>query len=308
MVFDPAVRGRAWAVVSNTHDLPRTRVLHRSPSGFKGGVVVSDDGGRSWHVSNSGMLQAACTHIILDPSSPAGKRVLYVAAMGQGVYKSVDSGATWILKRNGLPGPDPLAWRLALTPSGALYVVIVHRSEKPAYGTPDDGGLYRSTDGGETWSLVRLPEGLNGPTGLAIDPQDSSYLLLSSWSRSDMYGHNLQGGIFLSRDAGATWKNVLDADQYVSDVSFDPADDNTVYAAGFQAAVWRSTDRGASWRRIKGFNFQKAHAVFPDPLTPGMIYVTTFGGSVWYGPAAGDPDAAEDIATPAVDYSRRAVH
>jgi hypothetical protein len=53
---------------------------------------------------------------------------------------------------------------------------------------------------------------------------------------------------------------------------------------------------------VRGYNFKWGHRVIVDPVQPGSIYVTTFGGSVWHGPAAGDPDAIEDIVTPAVSY------
>ncbi len=53
-----------------------------------------------------------------------------------------------------------------------------------------------------------------------------------------------------------------------------------------------------TWKRIGGYNFKWGHRVIPDPFHPDKIYVTTFGGSVWYGPAKGDAKAPEDIATP----------
>jgi hypothetical protein len=59
-------------------------------------------------------------------------------------------------------------------------------------------------------------------------------------------------------------------------------------------------DRGETWTRIKGCNFKWGQRVIPDPRDPRMIYITTFGGSVchWHGPAAGDPNAIEDVTTP----------
>ena len=66
----------------------------------------------------------------------------------------------------------------------------------------------------------------------------------------------------------------------------------------------RSTDRGKTWTRIQGFNFKWGHRVIPDPRNPAMIYITTFGGSVWHGPADGDPRAVEDIVTRALGYGR----
>ena len=100
---DPTVKGRMWAACSGTHDLPRFKMFRRvSPAVFKGGVVSTEDGGRSWKVSNAGMPETAVTHILVDPASPAGRRVLYAAAFGRGVYQSLDGGATWRLKNKGL--------------------------------------------------------------------------------------------------------------------------------------------------------------------------------------------------------------
>ncbi|HCC56650.1 MAG TPA: hypothetical protein DEQ47_05210, partial [Solibacterales bacterium] len=101
--FDPAVKGRVWGAMSYTHDLPRPKMWRSTPvAKFRGGVCVSDDGGRNWRPSNSGMPETAPTHILLDPTSPVNARVLYVAAVGKGVYKSIDGGKNWELKNNGI--------------------------------------------------------------------------------------------------------------------------------------------------------------------------------------------------------------
>jgi len=65
----------------------------------------------------------------------------------------------------------------------------------------------------------------------------------------------------------------------------DPRDTRVIYAAGFKASAWRSADRGLTWRRIPGFDFKWAHRVIVDPRDPARIFITTFGGSVWYGDA-----------------------
>src|SRR5712664_1782290 len=86
--FDPEVKGRVWSVNSWTHDLPRPKMWRRNGiRGYRGGVCRSEDGGRTWTKSNDGMEETAATHILLDPTSPPGERVLYVAAFGRGVYK-----------------------------------------------------------------------------------------------------------------------------------------------------------------------------------------------------------------------------
>jgi photosystem II stability/assembly factor-like uncharacterized protein len=298
VAFDPQVRGRMWGAMSYTHDLPRPKMWRdQKPSNFNGGVCLSLDGGKTWRVSNEGMPRTPATHILLDEKSPIDARVLYVTGFGKGVFKSVDGGKSWRLMNNGIRQSEPFAWRLAGDPRGALYVIVARRSDDGSIGNAEDGALYRSTDGAESWTAVRLPEGVNGPNGLAVDPADPKRLYLAAWRRNtpdDTAG----GGIYLSTDAGAAWRNVLSKDQHVYDVTIDARRPSVLYAAGFEASAWRSTDRGETWHRIPGYNFKWGHRVIPDPLDAGRIYVTTYGGSVWHGPAGGDSNAVEDLIVP----------
>jgi photosystem II stability/assembly factor-like uncharacterized protein len=284
MVFDPAVRGRVWAVASGTHDLPRPKMWRRTGVGrYRGGVIQSVDGGRTWRKASEGMPETAATHILLDARSPKERRTLYVAGFGRGVYKSVDGGATWTLKNNGIAGAEPFAWRIAHDDSGKLYVVVARRSEDGSIGNDGDGALYVSNDGAEHWSRMALPEGVNGPSGLTIDVRDPQRLYLAAWRRRGTEKSG-GGGIYLSTDGGKNWRNVLDSDQHVYDVTADPRTPDTLYACGFESAAWRSTDRGRTWQRIPGFDFKWGHRVIPDPADPKMVFITTFGGSVWHGP------------------------
>ncbi len=303
IVFDPKVRGRMWSVNSWTHDLPRPKMWrHNSVLTYKGGVCRSEDGGQNWIQSNSGMDETGATHILLDPSSPVEARVLYVAGFGRGVYKSADGGHTWALKNNGITQEQPFAWRLARAPNGTLYVVIARRSEDGSIGTARDGALYRSTDGAEHWQPVALPEGSNGPNGLAIDPQSPDRLYLAAWARATGE-HGDGGGIFLSENGGKSWQQVLEKDRHIYDVTIDPQDPKVLYATGFESSAWRSTDRGLHWTRIPGFNFKWGQRVIPDPLHRDKVYITTFGGSVWHG-AVNGKETPVDITTPVLDPGR----
>jgi photosystem II stability/assembly factor-like uncharacterized protein len=280
--FDPAVRGRIWAAMSDTHDLPRPKMWRRkSPSLFRGGICRSDDGGKTWQQQSNGMPPSAATHILLDRAGTPAARILYVAAFGRGVFRSDDGGANWILKNRGLPEHEPFAWRLAQDRDGTLYLVVARRSEDGSIGNGNDGALYRSTDRAESWEKVNLPAEVNGPNGLAIDPGDPRRLYLAAWART----RAADGGIYLSTDRGSSWKKVHDADRHIYDVTIDPSDASVLYACGFESAAWRSADRGLTWGRIPGYDFKWGHRVIPDPAGAGRIYVTTFGGSVWHGPA-----------------------
>ncbi len=300
VTFDPDVRGRVWSVNSGTHDLPRPKMWRRnSVLSYRGGVCRSDDGGKTWTKSNGGMEESAATHILLDPRSSPQSRTLYVTAFGRGVYKSTDGGKTWRLKNTGIRQKEPFAWRLAQALDGALYILLARRSEHGEFGNDADGAIYRSSDGAEHWSTLSMPDGVNAPNGLAIDVQSPGRLYLAAWARAaGMHGEG--GGIYLSNDSGRTWKQVLDRDQHVYDVTVDPRNPRLLYAAGFESSAWRSTDRGEHWTRIPGFNFKWGHRVIPDPADETGVYVTTFGGSVWHGSVNGQAKPL-DIVTPILE-------
>jgi photosystem II stability/assembly factor-like uncharacterized protein len=300
LAFDPKVRGRMWSVNSGTHDLPRPKMWrHEDPANYKGGVCLSEDGGKTWRKSNSGMEENAATHILLDPTSPVDARVLYVTGFGHGIYKSTDSGKTWTLKNEGITQKQPFAWRLTLASDGTLYVVIARRSEDGSIGNSGDGALYRSNDGAEHWEAVQLPPGVNGPNALTVDSSSPARLYLAAWARASGT-HGDGGGIFLSEDSGHSWRQIFDQDRHVYDITLDPKDPNVLYAAGFESSAWRTTDRGEHWSRIPGFNFEWAYRVIPDPADHSKIYVSTFGGSLWHGSVNGR-DVPMDIATPELE-------
>jgi len=269
---------------------------------YRGGVCRSEDGGRTWTKSNEGMAETAPTHILLDPASPAESRVLYVAAFGRGVYKSTDGGKSWKLKNAGITQKEPFAWRIVRDGGGALYLLVARRSEDGSIATDGDGAIYKSTDGAENWSRVSMPEGSNAPNGLAIDPGSPARLYLAAWAR-DKGEHGEGGGIYLSEDAGKTWRRVLERDRHIYDVTIDARDPKILYASGFESSAWKSNDRGEHWTRIAGFNFKWGHRVIPDPSDAKKVYITTFGGGVWHGSVDGD-DRAVDIVTPELQPGR----
>jgi photosystem II stability/assembly factor-like uncharacterized protein len=260
-------------------------------------VGVSSDGGEHWTLSNSGMPETAVTHLLLDPASPVGARTLYACGFARGVYKSTDNGKSWALKINGIEKRQPFTWRITRASNGTLYLVVSRRSDGGYTGDAEDGALYRSTDGAEHWEKMRLPEGVNGPTGLTLDPTDQRRMYLSAWGVA-LPDRVTGGGVFLSTDAGQSWKNIFNESEHVYEVTVDQKNPKILYNCGFETGAYRSVDRGATWTRIRGFNFKWGHRVILDPVDPAKIYITTFGGSVWHGPAAGDPKAVEDIVTP----------
>jgi len=297
LAFDPEVKGLIWGAFSGVHDLPRPKMWrHRDPLSFVGGVAISTDAGKHWAPAGKGMPETSVTHILVDPKSPVGKRTIYACGFGRGVFKSTDNGKTWALMNDGITEPNPFAWRITRAGNGTLYLVIA-RSNEGRYGEAGGGALYKSVDGAEHWTKMKLPAGTNGPNGLTLDPRDNRRMYLAAWGqeRNDV---DTGGGVFLSTDAGGTWRPIFQDSQHVYDVTVDPRNADVLYICGFDAAAYRSADRGAHWTRIRGYNFKWGHRVIPDPNDESKIYITTYGGSVWHGPALGDPKAPEDISTP----------
>jgi photosystem II stability/assembly factor-like uncharacterized protein len=293
LAFDPARRGLLWGAFSGTHDLPRPKMWRgRSTQHFTGGVAVSTDGGNHWQPSGSGLPSDSITHILLDPSSPQSNRTLYACAFGRGVYKSTDSGRTWTEKNNGIAGEQPFAWRISLSQDGSLYLVVSRRSEGKDRSASGAGALYRSTDKADHWQRMDLPAGVTGPTGLEVDPRNPKRLYLTAWGQEGEDA-DWNGGVFASDDGGQTWQVIFTQSQHVYDLTIDSRNPDTLYITGFDAAAYRSTDRGAHWARIKGYDFKWGHRVILDPNDPTQIYITTYGGGVWHGPAAGADNPLE---------------
>lgn len=301
--FDPDVKGKIWAVMSANHDLPRPKMWRRQGvAKYKGGILESSDGGKHWVPVSTSIGEAAFTHILIDPASNKESRTLLACAFGKGVYKSIDGGKTWQLKNNGIEEQEPFAWRIIRRDSdGVLFLVVSRRSENGAPG--GDGALYRSADGGEHWFKMLLPEGTNAPTSIVADAGLPQRLILSAWGKTNngRFSTDTGGGIFISDDDGQNWKQVMQKDQHIHDISFDKRN-NTYYACGFNSSAYTSSDNGDRWTRIKGYNFKWGKRVEPDPVHPGKVYIITFGGGVWYGPANGDGHAVEDIVTPVLSY------
>jgi photosystem II stability/assembly factor-like uncharacterized protein len=290
--FDPDIKGKVWSVWANAHDLPRTKMF--GPRGFdyyKGGIAVSHDHGKTWEKSNYGIPEnAVCTNVLLDTSSPADSRTLYVTVFDKGVYKSTDGGKNWKEANTGL-GDNRFAWQIRKNTEGRLFLLCT-RGRKNNQNV--DGELFFSDDGAATWNLLKLPEGVTGPHDLLVDDTNTQRMYLSSWPRKSEAG-DVNGGVYKTEDGGKNWKQVFDERVRVNSAAADPGNPGIIYINTFQNAAYRSSDFGENWKRIEGYRFKWGQRPVPDPHNPGMLFLTTYGGSVYYGPAEGVPGAFEGI-------------
>jgi photosystem II stability/assembly factor-like uncharacterized protein len=305
LAFDPAVKGKAWAVMSGSHDLPRPKMfrgktIFTTPATYQGGILVTENGGRNWRPVSTAIDEGAFTHILIDPASNKNSRTLYATAFGKGVFKSVDGGESWQQKNDGIPGKEPFAWQITRREKdGVLFLVVSRRSEDGSIGNEYDGAIYKSMDGAASWTKITLPSGTNGPTNIVADNKVPGQLILSAWGKKTkgQFSPDTGGGIFLSDDDGNTWQQVLSSDQHIGAVTLDKRN-NRYYAVGFEGSAYYSEDNGRGWKRIKGYNFKWGQRVEPDSNDTEKIYIITYGGGVWHGPAKGDEQALEDIVPP----------
>lgn len=301
MALDPDRPGVVFGAWSNAHDLIHWKMINpgvHTITWFDGGVTKSADYAANWAVIGGSTLpQAAATTIVLDPTSPRDSRTLYVGLLNKGVYKSTDDGQTWTAKNVGLGSPQNMnVWRLDRHADGTLLCGI---SLEYNSGQPVPGALYRSTNGGDSWTLVNTNQPLSYIWGVRMDPRDSKVIYVSCFDvpppdfqamgTSVPWPASTGGGVLKSTDAGQTWTKVL-AQPYCWDVTFDPRNSDVVYAGTFVGGLFRSADAGHSWAHVDGLPFVCPHRVTVDPTDSRTIHVTTFGGGVWKGTLPVTPD------------------
>jgi photosystem II stability/assembly factor-like uncharacterized protein len=221
------------------------------------GIYKSTDGGKTWsHVGLEKTMTVA--RIRVHPSNPD---VAYVAALGdpygpnpdRGIFKTVDGGKTWnkILFRDEKTG----AVDLSLDPKNpeVLYAGLweVFRTPYSLSSGGPGSGLFKTVDGGQTWTEITrnpgLPKPIWGKLGVSVSGADSSrvYAIIEA----------ADGGVFLSDDAGGTWKMVNEDRRlrqrafYYTRIYADPQAKDTVYI--LNTGVYRSTDAAKSIRPIR---------------------------------------------------------
>ncbi len=286
--FDPTVKGRVWSTWANKHSLPRRSQFGDGMfAGYYGGVAVSDDGGRTWKTSTNGLPDnSISTDLLIDPTSNPNARTLYLSTFNQGLFKSADGGKSWSAASAGLKD-SRYGWEMRLA-GKRVYALCVRgwRGEATI-----DGKLYYSDNGGQNWNEANLPAGVTAPSDLLVDPKDAGHMYLSCWPKHEK-GADVCGGVYESSDGGRSWTQRFDQRVRVFAAAFDPADSRKIYINTFQNAAYRSDDGGKTWNRIPGYRFKWGHCPIPDPNHPGMLYLTTYGVSVEYGPTQG---TAEDF-------------
>jgi photosystem II stability/assembly factor-like uncharacterized protein len=288
LAFDPETPGTIWAAFADLHDIPYANVIsgRHYRARASGGIGLSTDFGVTWRDSSQGLAKKPITSVVLDPKSPKSSRTLYASAFEDGVYKSTDGGTKWEKTSNrlGAPGVNMRACRIILHHDGTLFCLIT-ALRKDGHYVAEGTGLYRSTDGAKTWSWINRSKPLHWPMDFDVDPRDSRVIYMGAADTE-----STEGGLYTTSDGGTTWARLARKGDQCFGATVNPHKPDWIYMClgeGDESGpgLWLSKDRGKSWKALEGLPFRGAQRVSFDPKDDSVIYVSTFGGSVWRGPA-----------------------
>lgn len=269
-----------------------------NPNNFSEYYVASSSGG-VWKTTNRGVTyqpifdgegsySIGC--VTLDPNNSSTVWVgsgennnQRSVAYGDGVYKSTDGGATW--KNMGLKNSEHIS-QIIVDPKNSDIIYVA--AYGPVWNEGGDRGVYKSTDGGNTWTCVKSVSAFTGCNDLVMDPRDNKVLYAAFHQRMRKVFTYIGGGpesaIYKSTDAGITWNKVEgglpggDIGRIALDIS--PVNPDMLYAVveakDGKGGVYRTTNKGASWEKRSGVftsgNYYQE--VTCDPHNADKIFIT----------------------------------
>lgn len=282
---------RGGRVVAVTGDASQAHVFYFGSTG--GGVWKTTSGGTYWENLSDGFFKRASVGAIaIAPSDP---NVLYVGmgettirgnvSHGDGVYKSTDSGKTWL--HMGLEDTRNIG-KIRIHPQNPDLVYVAALGH--VHGPNKERGVFRSRDGGKTWEHVLFQNEDVGVHDLAMDPNNPRILYAAMW-RARRLPHQLQSGgegcgIFKSSDGGDTWTNITRAKGLPEGmlgkigIAVSGATAERVWAIieAEDGAVFRSDDGGKNWERLSEERELRTRPwyylhIYADPQDPETVWI-----------------------------------
>jgi photosystem II stability/assembly factor-like uncharacterized protein len=261
--------------------------------GVGGGVWKTENAGETWANITDGQLKTSSVGAIAVALSDPN--VLYVGmgendargvaiSFGDGVYKSTDAGRTW--KHLGLDLTRAIS-RIRIHPNNPDLVYVA--AQGATFGATRDRGVFRSKDGGVTWTNVLFVNETSGPSDLAMDPVNPRILYAAFWDHLrkpwEVRSGGPGSGLYKSTDAGDTWQKInegLPALMGKIGVDVSAANPDRLYAvveADPKGGLYRSDNAGKSWTllndtdwalKTRSWYYMK---VFADTRNPDVVWV-----------------------------------
>jgi photosystem II stability/assembly factor-like uncharacterized protein len=250
----------SWASTAGSLIIDPTTPSTIYASAIDAGIIKSMDGGQTWVTIKTGLpytctvFSASAIPLAVDPQVPSNLYAGSFAAsrcstapgvppvdLGTGrISKSTDGGQTWIAVSAGIPS-DAFIGSLVLDPGSISTIYAGYASY--ANSSPNPGGILKSTDGGQTWTVINIAA--FGTAIAAVDPQTPS-TVYAAYS-----GLGGTGTISKSTDAGSTWQASNEGLGYydLHTLAIDPVTTTTVYTGG-AGGVFKSNDAGANWNSV----------------------------------------------------------
>ena len=248
------------AVLAVTIALPlvaQTRPALRLPSPTKP-VAQAWPNDSSWRQIGPAAFGGRVDDIEAVPSDP---KTIFVASAAGGVFRSKNNGTTWEAVLDKYAGSMSVG-DIAIAPSDPRVVWAGMGEANNRQSSTWGDGVYKSTDGGTTWTHMGLRE-TQTIGRIVIDPHDPNIVFVAAVGH--LFGPNEERGLYRTKDGGATWRKVLSVDSNTgaTDVIIAP-DSKTLIAATYQrrrrefgfagsgpgSGLWRSIDGGDTWQRI----------------------------------------------------------
>jgi len=288
----PARGGRSQAVAGSA-----ARPLEYYFGATGGGLWKTTDGGVTWRpVSDKFFTSSSVGAVAVSESNPD---VVYVGMgetelrgnilQGDGVYKSVDGGKTFT--HVGLEKTLAIA-RIRVHPGNPDIVYVAALGDP--YGPNEDRGIFKTSDGGKTWTKSLFRDGKTGAVDLALDPKNPDVLYAGLWEVSRT-PHSLSSGgagsgLFKTTDGGASWTELTKNDGLPKPiwgkigVTASGADSNRVYAIieAADGGVFLSDDAGKTWKKVNEDRRLRQRAfyytrIYADPQTKDTVYILNTG-------------------------------
>jgi photosystem II stability/assembly factor-like uncharacterized protein len=259
-----------------------------------GGVWKTVNAGTTWTPIFDDQPSYSIGSVAIDPSDPStvwvgtgenvgGRHV----GFGDGVYKSTDGGRTW--RNMGLEDSQHISTTL-VHPEDSDVVWV--SAQGPLWTAGGERGLYKTTDGGETWRRVLGDDEWTGVTDIVMDPRDPDVLYAATWQRHRTVAAYLGGGpgsgIHKSTDGGETWEELTtglpSSNMGKIGLAISPQDPDNVYTAieldRRTGGVYRSVNRGESWTKMSdavsgGTGPHYYQELYASPHRFGRIYLVS---------------------------------